>query len=204
MEESLNRYSEKNGYNNSYNWQKIVDNQRNISNINLKDSIEGRGFKDSNFVIKNLPINNENHILAAKIQAESGLRVNEVSLIKKEQLRGIGKDPYNKNDSGVVTIKGKGGKVREVYLRPETYKILEEKVKESEFKIGKTSYTAAIKEAALRSNQIYTGTHDFRHKWVQDRYVELCKLGFSERQSMAAVSEEIGHVRPDITEVYLK
>jgi len=204
MEESLNRYSQKNGSEKSYNWEKIVDNQREISKEKLNNSIEGRGFNNPKLVIDNLPLNNENHILAAKIQHESGVRINEVSLIKKKQLSGIGKDPYNEKDVGIVTVKGKGGKTREVYLTPETYKSLENNVKNDDFKIAKTSYTLAIKEAALSSNQVYTGTHDFRHKWVQDRYIELSKIGFSERQSMAAVSEEIGHVRPDITEVYLK
>jgi integrase len=203
MESALNRYSDNNGHNKSYNWGKIIENQRRIANENLSKSIEGRGFIDSKSVVDK--IGKVDHALAAKIQFEAGTRVFESSLVKEGQLRGIGKDPYNGNDRGVVNIRGKGGKIREVYLSPKTYQeLLKHIEKNGIFKVSTRSYTDSVKEAAARAGQRYTGTHDFRHKWAQDRFKELSELGYGERQCLAGVSEDIGHVRPDITEVYLK
>jgi integrase len=198
----LNLYSEKFDTKKSYLWDKVIQNQVNIANKNLNISIKGRGFVDPINVINKLK--NEDHILAARIQNESGIRIHEASLIKENQLRGLGKDPYNGKESGVIYISGKGGKTREVYVSQSTYNDLKERVMNgNDFKIGKSSYTANVKESALLSRQIYTGTHDFRHAWVQRRFAELAELGYSDNQCLTAVSEEIGHVRPDITEVYL-
>jgi len=204
MEESLNRYSIQNDTNNRYNWQKIVDNARVVSRSKLAKSIVGRGFEDCKDIINHLPKSNEDHILVSKIQMEAGIRVYEACLIKSSQLKGIGKDPYSSKEAGVLLIKGKGGKMREVYLSPSTYKELEKRVEDKELKVGITSYTKAIKHAAYRSGQSYTGTHDFRHSWVQNRYKEVSGLGYSDSQILASISEEIGHVRPDITEIYLR
>jgi integrase len=203
MEYALNRYTSISESGKSYDWSKIISNQKTISNEKLSDSISGRGFRESMKVVEK--IEKLDHKLAAKIQCEGGTRISESTHIKAEQLRGMGKDPYNAEDRGVVKIQGKGGAVREIYLSPKTYKELSDHLKKnSTFHVSNRSYTDSIKEAAARAGQAYTGTHDFRHTWAQNRFKELADLGYGERQCLAGVSVDIGHVRPDITEVYLK
>jgi uncharacterized protein YoaH (UPF0181 family) len=48
------------------------------------------------------------------------------------------------------------------------------------------------------------GLHGVRHSYAQERMRELQALGKSYDQSIAIVSQELGHFRPDITEVYLR
>jgi len=47
-------------------------------------------------------------------------------------------------------------------------------------------------------------THANRHAYAQERMRELQGNGYPYRQSLAIVSQELGHFRPDITEVYLR
>ena len=95
-----------------------------------------------------------------------------------------------------------------MYLNTDTYRKLEDKIEKSDvrvfdkkadqelkiIKVARTTYTYEIKDAAARAQQPYTGTHDFRHSWVQDRVKELVSLGYSKSDARKATSEEIGHV----------
>jgi integrase len=209
---ALNKYSEVEKTGKTYNFEKAVTDMRKyaIGKSNdksdksmVKDQGLLRGFEKPQIVVDN--ITNTEHRFCAQIQSESGCRIHEISQIRDNQLKGLGKDPYNGKEVGVVTIVGKGGKQREVYLKPDTYNKLAENIKNSGiFKVGKSAYTNSVKEAANSVGQKYSGTHDFRHSWVQNRFAEVQKMGFSNEQSLRSVSEEIGHVRGDITEVYLK
>lgn len=204
MSVAMNNYAKSENNEKVYNWDKVIKNCRRLAKQKLEKSETGRGFANSQNVVDQ--VKKDNHQLVAQVQAETGCRIHEVVRIKQAQLRGIGKDPYNGKEAGVMNIRGKGGKFREVYLNPTTYNSLRDEISRNEgiMMVGKTSYTASIKEAAAYAGQRYTGTHDFRHAWVQCRYKEVAGMGYSETQCLAAVSEEIGHVRPDITKVYLK
>jgi integrase len=211
MEVALNNYSRDNGNSKSYNWTTHIKNIRAVATKQVESGqmnkrIEGRGFEDKKDVLANIRMDRPDHILAATLQCETGARISEIAVIKSENLRGIGKDPYNNKESGVINVRGKGGKVREIYTSPSTYEYLKNRIENGNgvFKVNRGMYTNDVKEAAALSGQRYTGTHDFRHSWVQDRYKELAQLGHSDEQCLTACSEEIGHVRPDITEVYLK
>ena len=48
------------------------------------------------------------------------------------------------------------------------------------------------------------GGHGLRHTYAQNRMYQLQGLGLSYEQALAIVSQELGHFRPDITEVYLR
>ncbi len=45
--------------------------------------------------------------------------------------------------------------------------------------------------------------HGLRYKYAQDRYQTLKNQGFSDKMAKSTVSRELGHFRPDITNVYL-
>jgi len=205
LETALNQYAKTEGKDNKYDFQNTIDKVRRFASHKLdKTDGNGRGFSDSKAVVEG--IKNDDHKMVAQFQNETGCRISESAVIRESQFRGLGKDPYTGENIGVVNVLGKGGKEREVYLNVDTYNKLAQKVDENGglFKVGKTSYTNSVKASAYSVGQIYTGTHDFRHAWVQDRFREVQELGYSDEQTLASVSEEIGHVRPDITEVYLK
>jgi integrase len=216
MGSTLNKMSEKEGLNKSYEWSKVTDKMRDLgrdklptikeieSDLREKGLSIGRGFIDSQAVVNHINPDKNDFVLAGQMQAETGCRIHEIAVVKQDQLRGLGLDPYTNKEVGVMQVEGKGGKIREVYLSRETYKKIESKVEEKDFKINKSGYTREIKDAAARSGQAYTGTHDFRHSWVQERMKEVINLGFSKSEAKRSTSEEIGHVRPYITETYLK
>ena len=209
MSYALQRYADEHKTGRNYNWQSKVSNVRNVAkaqvnNHKLNKVIEGRGFKDPKEVVNNIRNDRPDLVLTAKIQCETGARISEITHIKPDQLRGVGKDPFGGREVGVLNIQGKGGKWRELYLNKETYAELKKVTEDGLFKVAKTTYTNAVRDAALVAGQRYTGTHDFRHSWVQARYNSILEMGYGTHQALSATSSDIGHVRPDITEVYLK
>ncbi|MDF5425801.1 site-specific integrase, partial [Vibrio parahaemolyticus] len=48
-----------------------------------------------------------------------------------------------------------------------------------------------------------TGAHGLRHSYAQERMSELQK-NMTYEKALEVVSQEMGHFRPDITEVYLR
>lgn len=206
---ALQRYADENKTGRSYNWEGKVSNVRNVAKAQvnhqkISKGIEGRGFVNPQEIVNNIRNDRADLLLAAKIQHEGGVRIKEATHIRPEQLRGIGKDPFGGREVGVVNIQGKGGKWREIYLNKDTYKELEKATENGVFKVAKTTYTNAVRDAALVAGQRYTGTHDFRHSWVQARFNTILEMGYGTHQALSATSEDIGHVRADITEVYLK
>ncbi|MDQ6995347.1 MAG: site-specific integrase, partial [Mariprofundaceae bacterium] len=61
------------------------------------------------------------------------------------------------------------------------------------------SFSRASTVALGRSN----GAHGLRHSYAQNRMNEL-KNTHSYKESLTIVSQEMGHFRPEITEVYLR
>ena len=48
------------------------------------------------------------------------------------------------------------------------------------------------------------GAHGVRHSYAQERMSELQKSGMTRDSALEIVSQELGHFRPEITEVYLR
>ncbi|MDY6894712.1 MAG: hypothetical protein SVO01_04750, partial [Thermotogota bacterium] len=105
------------------------------------------------------------HRLAALIQFESGARVSEVNHLGERDLKGVLKDAVTGKDVGCLRIeKGKGGKSREVYVRPDTYRMVEKEIRKGNgrFEFDKDRYRLGLKEAAEKSGQTYNGSHGLR------------------------------------------
>ena len=62
------------------------------------------------------------------------------------------------------------------------------------------SFSKASNRALFFSN----GGHGLRHSYAQERMDELKGLGLSRQVALETVSQELGHFRAEITEVYLK
>jgi len=163
-----------------------------------------RAYSDSDRLVS--AVQGDQHALAAAIQRESGARIKEVSLIKREQLRGLRPDRISEQLKGWIEIRGKGGKIRELAMRPETYHRLEASIAlhNGRFAIVGDRYRADLKQAALGTSQSYQGSHGLRWSWAQGRHDQLQRDGMTYEQSLTCVSQEMGHERADITEHYLK
>ena len=133
--------------------------------------------------------------LSADLQAEAGLRANDV----------INSDKWQINNDNTLTIhNSKGGLTYTTApLNSELINRVEE-AKEMGYKANYTEYREALREAIQNTNQEYTGTHGLRYSFAQERLEELKQQGYTQEEAKGQVSLELGHSRLDITDHYTK
>ena len=204
LEVALNRYSEVNDRGNYYSFESDLKQVREVAKDVLEKTNPVRAYENPKDLIKNLTENE--HFLIAKLQYEAGARLHEASLIKRDQLKGLDKDSFTGREIGKIGIQGKGGYVRDINVSADTYRELENHIKENGFfGVDKDAYRADLKAAAEKSGQDYTGSHGLRWNFAQERFNELQEKGnLTYEQALKQVSEEMGHHRADITEHYLR
>lgn len=134
------------------------------------------------------------HRLAAKIQAEGGARINEVSKITPQQLLG----------SGQVEVQAKNGQMVTIQIRAETYRELKHYIDvNGNFVIDKDSYRADLRQACETLGEKYSGSHGLRYNCAQERFAEYTKAGMSYDEARRATADDLGHHRAAITNVYI-
>ncbi len=164
------------------------------------------------------------HRLATQIAFAAGLRAHELLTLqhKAEQPASTHRQWSELRFTGrtgkTYTVIGKGGLIREVLIPDELAKQLEQnRLNQPIIKIDRiikyqqhydigggkdwsNSFSAASKRALGWSH----GAHGLRHTYAQARLEELQQQGFIYTDALGVVSQELGHFRPDITEVYLR
>ena len=168
----------------------------------IADRYHNRVYKDPEKIIG--LFSNEDFKIAAKIQLEGGARVEGVSLIKKEQLKGTRFDQVASELIGVVLTKEKGGKEGEVLINLDTYRWLEMYFMEkSIFKIDYQKYANAIRNICKIIGAKPEGSHGFRWTFAERRVRTYQARGYSYLEALHGVSLEMKHHRASITEHYL-
>ncbi|MCA2470426.1 MULTISPECIES: tyrosine-type recombinase/integrase [Vibrio] len=166
----------------------------------------------------------EQHALSTQLCHESGLRAHELlSLRPSGEVNPSPRDVHpNKfahlpNESKTYTVNGKGGLIREVQIPNHLAEKLEERRLdmpqqisdrgvnyESHYNIaGGHKFSDAFSKASSRALGYSNGAHGLRHSYAQNRYEQLANH-FERIDVMTIISQELGHFRPDITEVYLR
>ena len=164
------------------------------------------------------------HQLATRIALEAGLRAHELHTLRRAEEKPADPRPardekFSGRPEGVrYTVEGKGGLTREVHLPMALAQELEkhrlptpESIQDrgiwyktnyaiSGGKNWSNSFGRASKTAVGWSN----GAHGLRHTYAKERMDTLQKNGITRRDSLEIVSQELGHFRPEITEVYLR
>jgi hypothetical protein len=140
------------------------------------------------------------HEVIAELQLLTGARIGDV---KKIQVL-----PEAKK---VIILKSKGGRTREIDYadRPEKFErirelteALNEHLKTSSWKSTREGYYKDLRQAVLRSGEVYTGSHAFRVNYVKERLKELKSQGYSEREALQKIEYEIGHSRIEMSAYY--
>lgn len=189
---ALNLYAEKNDIDVKYDFNSDIRVARKIAQKSLKRFDGVRSYENPEELIEMLA--NPYRLIAA-IQHVGGARIDEVYGIMPSSLKA----------NNCVTVKGKGGKIRDIKIMPEDYTQLEAHLQnEGDFKFNKALYLYHLKTASEKSNQKYNGSHGLRWNFAQNRMEELQKNGKVHEQGLVIVSQEMGHERADITEHYLK
>ena len=167
----------------------------------------------------------ERHSLSTEIAYAAGLRAHELLTLRRvdEQPPSAHREWSDKRFEGRVdavrySVVGKGGLVREVVLPSRLAERLEERRWEKSRKItdrgvrytqhydlsGGVTWSRSFSAASKRALGWSTGAHGLRHRYAQERLDELQDQGHVYSDALGAVSQEMGHFRPDITEVYLR
>jgi len=202
LEVALNRYAEQHGTGRQYAFSPEIQAARNVAG-QLERFDGSRAYADPDRLV--VAVAQEPHNLAAALQREGGARISEINHVASPQLHGLREDRHSGVLKGWLAVEGKGGKEREIGVSPETYARLERVISgERRFEFDKDAYRAALKEAAAKTGQEYKGSHGLRWSWAQERHAELQERGLTYDQSLAEVSQEMGHERGDITEHYLR
>lgn len=167
----------------------------------------------------------EKHSLATLIAENSGLRAHELLTLKRaderpaDTHREYRADRFaGRGDIVRYTVEGKGGLCREVALS----KDLADKLEARRFDTPKQIYDRGIgykqqydigggkkwsdsfSKASDRELGWSNGAHGVRHEYAQSRMNELQSNGYIYKDALEVVSQEMGHFRPEITEVYLR
>jgi hypothetical protein len=156
LETALNLYAEKTHSERVYNWQSELQTVRQEYK-SLERNDGSRAHDNPQALISK--IRDDRYNLIARVQHEGGTRLNEV-LIKTQDLRGMRPDQVTGGVKGWIEVQGKGGKIREIGVRPETYKAVEQRVKSNggSWGIGGDSdrqdYREALKEASKASGRL--------------------------------------------------
>jgi len=167
----------------------------------------------------------EKHALATQISHQSGVRAHELYTLTKLSDTQRTADPRPALDTkfqgreGVkYLVTGKGGLTREVMLPKELSERLEARkldqpqlIVDREIRYnarydigGGKNWSSSFSAAANRSLGWSRGAHGLRHTYAQGRMNELQKSGLARADALETVSQELGHFRSDITEVYLR
>ncbi len=159
----------------------------------IKQDLQSRAYENPQALINALQ--NPKHQIVAQLQYTAGLRVSEASRISGKQL--------TRTEKGYeLTIKGKGGKIREVQISKELGDRLKNSMQNGKFTVNYKEYAKDLKEAAARTGQEWHGTHGLRHNYAQESYIKHSLT--DPAHAKEEVSKELGHNRPYITNTYLR
>ena len=164
----------------------------------------------------------ERNALATEIAHAAGLRAHELYTLMRIEERTPSPRPaleekFSGREGERYTVDGKGGLVREVLIpkdladKLETHR-LEHPIQITDRGVHYSSYydinggnrwSSSFSSAANRALTWSAGAHGLRHSYAQERMSELQKsMGYE--KALEVVSQEMGHFRPEITEVYLR
>ena len=161
--------------------------------------------------------------LSTQIAYAAGLRAHELyTLSPVSEKQADERDALNSKFQGregvIYTVTGKGGLTREVLISNELAKRLEERrleiplkstdrgvYYEQKYDIGAGhKWSSSYTQASNRALGWSAGAHGVRHSYAKERMNELRNIGYFRDTALETVSQELGHFRPEITEVYLR
>lgn len=127
--------------------------------------------------------------VVAKIQSETGLRVNEALEVAKNF-----SNYYNPQNS---TLEGVIGKGNHIYAPKEINYQLTQEIQKLENIPHYNTYRQDLKEVGI------SRSHDFRVTYAKDLLESKLEQGIEYKEALKEVSQEINHHRPEMTEYYL-
>lgn len=165
---------------------------------------------------------NERNALSTEIAHSAGLRAHELFTIKRIEERDPDERParnekFSGRDGERYTVRGKGGLIREICIPKDLAERLEKQRLEQGKNIkdrgvnyttfydvaGGKNWSNSFSAASKRELNWNAGGHGLRHSYAQERMHELqTRMNYDVAREV--VSQELGHFRKEITDVYLR
>lgn len=162
--------------------------------------------------------------LATRIAYDAGLRAHELLTLRRADEDAPSASREWRPDrflgrSGVrYVVTGKGGLAREVLLSHGLARALEQLRLaaprlvtdrgihyQSHYAIGGgVAWSMSFSTCSRRALGLSRGAHGLRHGYAHERLAELKARGLAETDAKQILSQELGHFRPEIVEVYLR
>jgi integrase len=190
----------------------------------LQTAVESRAYTPAQAAIV-ADAQSERHSLATQIAENAGLRAHELLSLRPVEERAADTHREYRDDRfagresvRIYTVEGKGGLCREVAIDRKLADELEARrldaprtVYDREVRYqqhydigGGKQWSDSFTKAAERALGWTSGAHGLRHEYAQRRMNTIQSRGKSYKDALAVVSQEMGHFRPGITEVYLR
>ncbi|WP_418115032.1 site-specific integrase (plasmid) [Vibrio scophthalmi] len=164
----------------------------------------------------------ERNALSTEIAHAAGLRAHELNTLQRIDERNPDPRPaleekFSGREGERYTVEGKGGLIREVLIPKELAERLEDRRLEQPSEItdrgihysshydinGGNRWSSSFSSASSRALNWSAGAHGMRHSYAQERMGEL-QQSMPYPKALEVVSQEMGHFRPSITEIYLR
>lgn len=165
----------------------------------------------------------ERNALSTELAHAAGLRAHELFTLQPAAAQPADARPsldskFKHREGERYTVFGKGGLCREVLIPsalatrleatrlPDSQRITDRGVYyQIHYAInGGHRWSASFSGASERALGWSTGAHGLRHSYAQARMSELQHHGLTRELALETVSQELGHFRSTITEVYLR
>ena len=167
---------------------------------------------------------NPRNALATEIAWCAGLRAHELLMLRRDgeataaTHRRWSEHRFAGREGERYIVTGKGGLRREVLVPRGLAARLEERSHRETLTIrdrgivyrqhydlgGGNAWSKSFGEASARALGWSHGAHGLRHSYAQERMAELQARGFDYVTAREIVSQELGHFRGDVVEVYLR
>jgi integrase len=162
--------------------------------------------------------------LSTEIALAAGLRAHELITLRPVQERSASNhrqwttSRFTGREGIVYTVIGKGGLIREILIPNYLAQELELHRHKNDVVVqdrgifyksyydisGGKKWTNSFSAASKRALGWTHGAHGLRHAYAQQRMNELQRNGLFYLEALGIVSQELGHFRSDITEIYLR
>lgn len=166
----------------------------------------------------------DKYSLATQLVYAAGLRAHELLTLRRIEERAASthrqwsEQRFLGRVGEIYTVIGKGGLIREILIPTQLANQLEAKrlvepimIKDRTIKYTQTydigggkAWSNSFSSASKRLFDWSHGAHGLRHSYAQQRMDELQQQGLFYQSALAIVSQELGHFRSTITEVYLR
>lgn len=167
----------------------------------------------------------ERNSLATQIAENAGLRAHELLTLRPVDERPADTHRQYRDDRfagrdnvAIYTVEGKGGLCREIAIDKALADKLEARRLDEPKQVydrgigykqhydigGGKAWSDSFSKASDRELGWSNGAHGVRHEYAQSRMNELQGSGYEYKEALEIVSQEMGHFRPEITEVYLR